>query len=102
MAASTESFQISRIGKTKKDKIMNAPLTDKLITETQKRHRVENRDDFSHYFDMTGVLAQHARELEATLQKIATYDEEPIWDDDRDDAANDMLRIAREALGQGE
>ena len=33
------------------------------------------------------------------LQKIANYDRESIWNDDRDDAAYDMLNIARKALG---
>ena len=34
------------------------------------------------------------------LSEIATYDEQPIWGDDRDDAANAMLEIARKGLGQ--
>ncbi|GEM_PF-3690519 len=33
------------------------------------------------------------------LEKIANYDQESIWMDDRDDAANNMLSIARVALG---
>lgn len=33
------------------------------------------------------------------LEKIANYDGESIWNDDRDDAANNMLSIARVALG---
>ena len=32
------------------------------------------------------------------LQKIADYDKESIWDDDRDDAAYQILDIARQAL----
>ena len=35
----------------------------------------------------------------AALEKIARFDEESIWADDRDDAANEMLSIARVALG---
>lgn len=35
----------------------------------------------------------------AALEKIAQFDEESIWMDDRDDAANEMLSIARVALG---
>jgi hypothetical protein len=35
----------------------------------------------------------------AALEKIAHYDEESIWMDSRDDSANDMLSIARVALG---
>lgn len=33
------------------------------------------------------------------LEKIAHYDEESIWMDSRDDAADNMLSIARVALG---
>jgi hypothetical protein len=33
------------------------------------------------------------------LEKIANYDQESIWSDSRDDAADNMLAIAREALG---
>lgn len=33
------------------------------------------------------------------LEKIANYDGESIWADSRDDAANNMLSIARVALG---
>lgn len=36
--------------------------------------------------------------LLAALEKIANYDEQPIWSDDRDDAADAMLELAREAL----
>ena len=34
----------------------------------------------------------------AALETIAKYDDESIWDDDRDDAANAMLWVARDAL----
>lgn len=37
--------------------------------------------------------------LTLALHEIANYDQQPIWDDDRDDAANAMLYIARQALG---
>lgn len=33
------------------------------------------------------------------LEKIANYDQESIWYDSRDDAADNMLSIARKALG---
>lgn len=36
------------------------------------------------------------------LEKIANYDGESIWMDNRDDAANNMLHIARVALGREE
>jgi len=40
------------------------------------------------------------KELVKALEKIASYDDEPIWNDDRDDAANEMLELAREALSK--
>jgi len=45
-----------------------------------------------------GRMIQLARGMERALRKIATFDEQPIWDDDRDDAANEMLEIARKEL----
>lgn len=47
-----------------------------------------------------GRMIQLARGLERALRTIARYDEESIWDDDRDDAANAILEIARKALGE--
>lgn len=41
-------------------------------------------------------------DLTDALKKIANYDDEPIWSDDRDEAADAMLRIARLALGDEE
>lgn len=41
--------------------------------------------------------SHRARAVEA-LKVIAASDEQSIWDDDRDDAANAMLYVAREAL----
>jgi len=46
------------------------------------------------------VSADLCRKFEAALRTIARYDEESIWSDDRDDAANAMLGVAREALGE--
>jgi hypothetical protein len=43
-------------------------------------------------------LLQRIMELEAALRRIAQYDQEPIWMDSRDDAANEMIEIACEAL----
>ena len=39
-----------------------------------------------------------AATLMGALSTIAAYDEEPIWDDDRDDAADQMLDVARQAI----
>lgn len=36
--------------------------------------------------------------LRAALKEISTYDEQPIWSDSRDDAADGMLTIACRAL----
>lgn len=43
-------------------------------------------------------LRRQLREANEALTKIANYDGESIWMDDRDDAANDMLRIAQRAI----
>lgn len=40
-----------------------------------------------------------AAKYETAIRAIATFDEQPIWDDDRDDAAEEMLSVARKALG---
>lgn len=53
------------------------------------------------YTDYAELLAENKRMHEA-LEKIARYDDEPIWFDDRDDAADGMLHIARAALGEEE
>lgn len=37
-------------------------------------------------------------EMFSALKVIANYEEQPIWADSRDDAANDMIRIAQETL----
>lgn len=54
-------------------------------------------------------LSKNAEEIQKdnikylkALEKIADYDGESIWMDDRDDAANNMLTIARVALGREE
>lgn len=46
------------------------PETDKLLDETRARHKRDNVDDFGHYYDLTGVLAKHARQLEAERDKL--------------------------------
>ena len=45
------------------------------------------------------TLEAELEKFRSALEKIAHYDEESIWNDDRDDAADDMLSIARQALG---
>lgn len=45
-------------------------------------------------------LLEKVGRYEAALKKISEYDGESIWNDDRDDAADDMLIIAQEALTQ--
>lgn len=52
--------------------------------------------------DMAKTIAAYHTEIEnlkAALKEIAEFDEQSIWDDDRDDAANAMLSVARKALG---
>ena len=48
------------------------------------------------WLDMAG---DEIKMLRSALEKIAKYDEEPIWMDSRDDAADMMLSVARAALG---
>lgn len=48
---------------------------------------------------MASALEKPATKLVKALQTIAQYDKESIWSDDRDDAADGMLSVAREALG---
>jgi hypothetical protein len=52
--------------------------------------------------DMAKTLAAYHSTIEtlkAALKEIAEYDEQSIWNDDRDDAADGMLSVARKALG---
>jgi hypothetical protein len=44
--------------------------------------------------------AEQLETYRKALEKIAGYDCESIWMDSRDDAADDMLSIARVALGR--
>lgn len=46
------------------------------------------------------LLSACVLNLREDMSRIARYDQESIWRDDRDDAARDMLRIARVALGE--
>jgi hypothetical protein len=48
--------------------------------------------------DVQKLLTENDKFRKA-LNKIARYDEESIWMDDRDDAAYGMLAVARVALG---
>jgi hypothetical protein len=43
--------------------------------------------------------AEQLEKFRKALERIADYDCESIWMDSRDDAADDMLSIARVALG---
>jgi hypothetical protein len=52
--------------------------------------------------DMAKTIAAYhtdIQRLRAALKEIAEFDEQSIWNDDRDDAANAMLSIARKTLG---
>jgi hypothetical protein len=48
------------------------------------------------------VMTQGVENLKykTALETLADYDEQPIWADSRDDAADGMLTVAREALGR--
>lgn len=43
-------------------------------------------------------LERENRELKEALKQIAEFDEQPIWSDDRDSAAYQMLELARAAI----
>lgn len=45
------------------------------------------------------VSFQDHEKLQKALERIFYYNQEDIWWDSRDDAANDMLKIAGVALG---
>ena len=47
-----------------------------------------------------GCVLETVERYKVALTEIARYDEESIWGDDRDDAANNMLSVARTALGE--
>lgn len=52
-----------------------------------------------HEGDECVVLSiDHYNVLMKALKKISEFDGEPIWDDDRDDAANIMRDIAADAI----
>lgn len=44
-------------------------------------------------------VVEELKRLREAIQIIANYDNESIWFDDRDDAADNMLEIARKACG---
>ncbi len=48
---------------------------------------------------MIHTMNDELEKFRKALEEIAYYDEESIWQDDRDDAADNMLSIARQALG---
>lgn len=70
------------------------PLTDDVMVLTSQHVQDELCEKWPAVVD-----ADRMRDLERALIQISNYDEQSIWTDDRDDAADDMLEIARKALG---
>lgn len=50
-------------------------------------------------FKIADEVEQKTETLRSALEEIAKADEESIWMDDRDDAADRILSVARKALG---
>lgn len=83
-------------------------LTQDLADERERAHKAEARvklleaevaqnNAAAVTFDLCCCKADLDKALTA-LRAIATYDEQSIWDDDRDDAADGMLELARTTL----
>jgi hypothetical protein len=53
-------------------------------------------------FKIAKEVETQTKKFRDALEQVARYDDQSIWSDDRDDAADDMLSIAREALGEEE
>ena len=58
---------------------IKTPLTDARISAINDGHAATSTNDFDHYFDMSGQLADHARDLErdrarlvAALREVTT------------------------------
>lgn len=45
------------------------PRTDAFIDRVSANHKARNVNDFDHYFNMTGKLAFHSRQLETELSQ---------------------------------
>lgn len=100
--------ELSELQKVHKFLIADTCDTEERIKDLCEKHGIvrESTDDY-HKSEldcveelsekMDAALAQVVQMREA-LEKLSKYDEESIWNDDRDDAANCMLDIAREAL----
>lgn len=50
------------------------------------------------HLDKISSLQSENKRLREALVAISEYDGQPIWNDDRDDAAQDMLDIAAKSL----
>ena len=44
------------------------------------------------------INSAHFNAMKNALEKFASFEEDPIWSDDRDDAADSMVSIAQNAL----
>jgi hypothetical protein len=69
-------------------------LLSKILAEGLPQH-----SDLDELMDAFRELREVHLKYKATLELLARYDGQPIWCDDRDDAANEMVRLAGEVLG---
>ena len=64
----------ARYVELKESGMSKTPRTDLFIELVQAEHVRKGLDDFDHYFDMTGALANYARKLERELTASASLD----------------------------
>ena len=75
----------------------NSPRTDDFIDRTLTRHVIEKRDDFEHYMDMSGVLAEFARQFE---RELALKDHDLLLERDRAEKAEQAFNEWENKAGQ--
>jgi hypothetical protein len=70
------------------------------------RYDIESDENYDHWIGPTDdgdyVQFEEYEKLRKALEKIHNYPDDPIWRDNRDDAANEIIRIAGEAIGLSE
>lgn len=68
-----------------------------LKARLQETQEVQDAAIMAIRIEWKAAIAQ-ASDFRVALERLAAFDGESIWSDERDDAANSMLRIAQEAL----
>lgn len=77
---------------------MNPNTEPNFIVKTHSH--IQNEKEKLLAFEREDAMRLRLESALSALNEIADYDQQSIWSDDRDDAANDMLRIARKAIGR--